>query len=1218
MTPLSVWKVALRSTRFYSLSHSAIALGIAAATAVIVGALVVGDSVRNSLRDIALERLANVDCLLPSRNFFDPSLIESLAGSSQEATGDISAVPIVLLASTTVEKRSESEVTRAHQVQILGVDDSFWDRVKSSRGLSVDARLAANEIAINRSLAQELDAKQGDELTLRFGSASGVPADNPLGNRDDTSVNLPRQKIVAILDDAGVGGISFATSQVLPRNVFCSQATLQDSLEIGSKVNAALVLNARIASTASSPPTNYDEWNRKLQPSIADYGLKFERITRKFPSESIGEKSSTDAASDSHAIYDYYQLTSDELLIDHEAATAISQSFGDRAHHLMTYLANTIAKVQPLDHGAARSSSGELEENFSPELRSDEVAPAIGRYVPYSTVVGIEDYPGLELESYQTIMPDELRTPYCWVNSWLAEQLDAEAGDWIQLKFFEPETIDGQEQERWMRFMIAGIVPITTPQQGFRRDQAARYTTAPTAFNDPNLTPVVPGLTDKDSISSWDAPFKLDLDLIKPADDDYYSDFRLTPKMILPYHFAASPMLFGSRFGQTTAFRFLPTDFPDESQLIANIQHSLSVTRASRGYRFVPIRQSVLQSASGTTPFDMLFLSLSFFVIVAALMLVGLLFKLGIGQRAYQLGLLASQGFSRGRIVSLLLRELAIVAGAGCGLGIVLGLGFARAMIAALQSWWIGAISTPFLRFSFSWQSLLIGAFAGFIMSLLTIYLALRRLGRLPPLSLLTGATEPSLRTSQQWNRGLLATAAVLAMGALALMISGIWQTGMARAGSFFGSGMLLLVAADLGAHQMLSMGGKLSQRKPQQTNLLTLAQRAIYRNPLRSTLALSLLSVASFLIASMSVFRVSPDPRGYGSFDMLGESSQPIYRNIGSSSVRSELLGADAEQLKNVSILPLRMRPGQDASCNNLFQVVQPTVLGVPPRLSSLNDFQSSSTRFSWSAAKDLKNPWSALETWATGSALSPIPVILDQNTAAWSLKQGASLGATIAVPHGDETVFFQTVGLLSNSVLQGKLLIGEKNFQRLYPNISGYNYFLIRTQFPDLAAEQNSSKEIAAALEKGWSNEGLDITSSRDTLQRMLGVQNTYLSAFQSLGALGLLLGAFGLIAVQLRSVFERRHELALMQAVGFPKSRLTWMLTIETAILLGGGLLVGVLAAAVALVPYIIENGTQFSVLGPLWMLAAVLLIGFLAAVIAVRAAMKKSVLEGLRCE
>ncbi len=55
------------------------------------------------------------------------------------------------------------------------------------------------------------------------------------------------------------------------------------------------------------------------------------------------------------------------------------------------------------------------------------------------------------------------------------------------------------------------------------------------------------------------------------------------------------------------------------------------------------------------------------------------------------------------------------------------------------------------------------------------------------------------------------------------------------------------------------------------------------------------------------------------------------------------------------------------------------------------------------------------------------------------------------------------------------------------------------------------------------------MQIESTRSRLMNLMAVQNTYLSTFQSLGGLGLILGTFGLAVVQLRSAMERRGELA-----------------------------------------------------------------------------------------
>ena len=56
-----------RSLRFHWRSHLGVVLGTAVATTVLVGALVVGDSVRYSLRSLALRRLGSVAVALTGR-----------------------------------------------------------------------------------------------------------------------------------------------------------------------------------------------------------------------------------------------------------------------------------------------------------------------------------------------------------------------------------------------------------------------------------------------------------------------------------------------------------------------------------------------------------------------------------------------------------------------------------------------------------------------------------------------------------------------------------------------------------------------------------------------------------------------------------------------------------------------------------------------------------------------------------------------------------------------------------------------------------------------------------------------------------------------------------------------------------------------------------------------------------------------------------------------
>src|SRR5262249_10216305 len=69
----------VRSLRFHWRGNFAVFLGVAVGTAVLTGALLVGDSLRGSLRDLALGQLGWVQQALVSSRFFREDLAKELA-----------------------------------------------------------------------------------------------------------------------------------------------------------------------------------------------------------------------------------------------------------------------------------------------------------------------------------------------------------------------------------------------------------------------------------------------------------------------------------------------------------------------------------------------------------------------------------------------------------------------------------------------------------------------------------------------------------------------------------------------------------------------------------------------------------------------------------------------------------------------------------------------------------------------------------------------------------------------------------------------------------------------------------------------------------------------------------------------------------------------------------------------------------------------------------
>jgi len=204
------------------------------------------------------------------------------------------------------------------------------------------------------------------------------------------------------------------------------------------------------------------------------------------------------------------------------------------------------------------------------------------------------------------------------------------------------------------------------------------------------------------------------------------------------------------------------------------------------------------------------------------------------------------------------------------------------------------------------------------------------------------------------------------------------------------------------------------------------------------------------------------------------------------------------------------------------------------------------------------------------------------------------------------------RVVGSLRDSILQSELVMAERNFVRLFPEQEGYRFFLIDTSQPE------QSTTLTAMLEDRLADFGFDVTATPERLGNFHRVENTYLSTFQMLGGLGLLLGTLGMAAVLLRNVLERRRELALLRAVGYNSTHFSVMVIAENALLLFCGVVTGSVCALLAIAPVFFSRHAQWPGFSLGLLLLAVLLSGLTASIIATWAALRAPLLPALRAE
>jgi hypothetical protein len=1063
---MRTYNLLARNLRWYWRTNLAVVLGVATAGGVLGGAVLVGESVRASLREIALGRLGNVDSVITRNGFVREELSASFSGA-----------PVIAMEATV---RLEGG-GRVSGVELYGVDERFW-KMQGQPGEAPGGR----DAILTPALARELRAQNDDAVLVRVRKPSAIPLESLHGRKDDAGKTLR-------LRAAAWRGSPFSLQ---PRQgdlkaVYVPLALLQRELGVAGKVNSILLRGTgRTASQFAA--TLRSNW------TLADVGVTL---------RTLDVPAAISVESDSALISDALAMT----------VGSVAQSLGLRTQSVLTYLANTIKGVCDPGKGCPT--------------------------VPYSVVVALDSEPAPASDDGIVL------------NDWTARSLNARPGDSITLDYFVWKP-DGRLATESARFRLERVVGI----QGAAADR--------------NYVPAYPGITDSDSLSDWDPPFPLDLARVRPDDEHYWSQYRTTPKAFI--RLERGRQLWGTRFGSLSSVRVPPPSADFEAKLQA------ALDPATMGLSLAPVRATALDASRGATDFDEYFLYFSFFLIVSALLLTGLFFKLGIEQRAREIGILRSLGFPLAMVRNLFLLEGASLAVTGAGLGTGVALGYCGFMLLGLRTWWIGAVGTQSISLHASATALAIAAGGGVLVGLATVVLSLRALKNATPRGLVAGK-RTSGRPGWRWLAG-----GATACAGIALACAAFFRVIDDTAG-FFGAGTLLLIAT------MLLISGWLhTGRFGALTGKASLGLRSLAYHPGRSVLCLALIASATFVIVSLDAFRRDAASEGIGGYPLIATSDVPLIYDPNTPA------GWDALNLPSggaqTEFVPFRLKPGDDASCRNLYRPLSPRIVAPPPKFLR-------QARFAFqSAVSETANPWLLLEERLADGA---IPAIADTN----------SMTYTMHLKMGDEFrvdgVRYKMVAALRDSIFQGELLISEANFLHLFPGIEGYRFFLLKV--PPSRADQ-----VAQDLEESLYDYGFDVQESAARLAGFHRVENTYLSTFRALGGLGLILGTVGLAVVLLRNVLERRRELALLRAVGYRPRDLGAIVIVENTSLLVLGVAAGTACALLAIFPAVSARGGHVPLASLGALLGVVLVTGIAASLAATAVALRFPLLESLKAD
>jgi len=1206
-----------RSLRYYWRTNLGVVLGSALATLVLTGALMVGDSVKATLKQQAEARVGKINSAFLSGERLvnypkDPEKRLPIVALTFVSYDD--PAPVLMLQGVGARLDYKS---RANSVQILGVNVTFWSFSPSGEVIS----LQDNEVALNETLATQLDVTKGEEILVRVEKPGAFSRDAPLSGTTDSLTTI-RLRVVRIVSDANFGRFALQTTQTPPNTAFVSLSFLQEKLGLGEKVNLLLdkvpdPVDPKELKNLVSKLTLWDQFRQAL--GLAHFevllmpmrmpNLKGETLAQmQFGPDPFGKfLPDFDLEVKELPNNTGIELRTSRIFLADSLVLSARANEQNKPSKLLEHISNPNDFPNHLSYPHPSPGLDSLTY-FVNGLSSGDKA------TPYSMVTALD-------ATLAGFVPADLKDDEMVISQWLAEDLGVKEGAYVTLKYF----VMGERRQLLVQertFSIRAVLPMTEPQLNT------------------SWMPDFPGMSDKDSCRDWEPGFDFDAKKIRDKDEEYWKQHRGTPKAFITLK--SGQEMWGNRWGKVTSIRYPAGTAKEQIERIGAF-----IDPAALGFKVIPLREQAFAATKAPVDFGQLFISFSFFLIIAAAVLTGLLFTFSVEQRSAQAGLLLAVGWRPKQVRRLFIREGLVLALIGSVIGVGLAAVYTKLVLHGLATIWSGAASGTRFIFAPDDATYFIGIFAGIFIAWLAMRLASRRLFARHAAALLSGDGERMRLACSFWRprRKLLKPnaehhsgkmeaepcdlevsgeaagnctrvacaphAKASPSGTPAAFVDGFWLLAIIllvslslflpvlkdNPAAFFGLGFLLLATGILFCRRQLR---RLEATTDTLNSLESLALRNTSRRRGRSLATIAVLASGVFMVVAVDSFRktgsqdYTKHDSGTGGFALIGESASPIYEDLNTAKGRDEY-ALDDKIMADVRVVPFRVRDGDDASCLNLNRAMQPRLLGV--KAADMNQ------RFRFSKATD----WNALEqTQPDGS----IPGIVDANTLQWALQK--KLGETL--DYQDERgqiIKVRLVAAVPGSILQGVVVISEDRFIQSFPNEAGYRFFLVDCPADKLTqAREHLSRQLQ--------DRGLELTPAAQRLAEFNAVENTYLSIFQVLGGLGILLGSAGLGIVVMRNVLERRSEFALLEAVGFTRARLRRLVFIEHRWLIIGALAIGTLSALIAVWPNISQRTAAFPWLWISLLIAGMTCLSVLWAWLATHLALRNSQLAALRNE
>ncbi|MBO7538185.1 MAG: ABC transporter permease [Prevotella sp.] len=725
--------------------------------------------------------------------------------------------------------------------------------------------------------------------------------------------------------------------------------------------------------------------------------------------------------------------------------------------------------------------------------------------IPYSFVTAVNKWQGEPLDGQDMILSD-----------YAAKRLHVSEGDSVDMSYFIAKDLKNLETHE-QTFRVKHIVPLAD----FMRDSL--------------LIVEFPGLSHVEKCTDWDSDLPIKMERVKKEDEDFWYAYRQTPKAIVSYEAIRSD--WSNAFGSATALCF--TSLPD-----------IKLTPHDAGMQIIRPRIQGIKGATGGVDFASLFLSLGFFIILSAILLMKNPLVEMFTQRRGEITLYRQMGFADTMIFRNLYREAFTTMLCTSTFGVLAGLLYSALTLWLLGNVWSGATHTEGFALHIRPLTVIVGWAIGLLICAIVLWWVVR--------TMLRQRQDEHIEPTQKRNQNVYLFVGLLILTVVLIAVNFIFLHNMML---FIACGLLWILTWGIFLRVII--------RSRAETDTPTVSRTQMMWQSIRASLKQHLLAYWALALGVFTVFAVGlnrPDfsqaTETTGGYQYYVDSRVPIQYDLNNSAVHQKL---SLESLPDSTQFLGFLRHTQDeASCLNLNQVSTPTVLGV-----------------------DLKymEPFGLPQHF---SHLSPLTsyIYIDEESLIWSLKK--SVGDTLYYQNDRaETVPVVIAGTYPTGIFHGNAIMSAEDFRRLWPKESGVEVLLMKSSRPDEAAE---------ILSTAMNEYGLNVQTVGERIQMFFEVTETYLLIFLTLGGLGLLLGIFSLMIIVRKNLTAQTATIQQYRAIGFGDRLIQ-------SLLLRENLLVPLYAVAVGATGSVISINANIGGAGATTLLFAALTLAVLAAALIV---------------